>query len=176
MADDDYRGEQSIWHAWREAAIKFDYFVTGGTAALCAFIGQTAEFGRLGVNPQTLELVALLVLVFSVAVGFARIEKLTHAFGMNYNVMTNARIRRQIEDGLANFKGPGKMKVFGELKSPAEVEEIVKERRAQGDRIRASFDRVVQRSEAWYLVRNITLAVGFLMLVAARVWAPYFSP
>jgi hypothetical protein len=70
---------------WREASDKFDYFVTGVTGALTAYVEQTLHPFRLGANPQTIELVALVLLVSSVVVGLKRIEATIQLYGLQQN-------------------------------------------------------------------------------------------
>lgn len=59
---------------WRQSSEKFDYFVTGITGALCAYISQTFNAEKISFSPNTLELLALLTLIASVFAGFKRIE------------------------------------------------------------------------------------------------------
>lgn len=60
---------------WRTSTEKFDYFILGVVCAICAFIAQGYKPAKLGINPATLELVALLIFVLAVVTGFRRIEQ-----------------------------------------------------------------------------------------------------
>jgi disulfide bond formation protein DsbB len=59
---------------WREASQRFDYFVTGITGALCAYIIQHFIPQRLSFSPYLLELSAVLFLLASFIVGLRQIE------------------------------------------------------------------------------------------------------
>jgi hypothetical protein len=62
--------------AYREASQRFEYFILGVSVALVAYGGKTLETEKLGINPYTLEVAALLLFTASVVVGFKRIEKI----------------------------------------------------------------------------------------------------
>ena len=179
MADNPGRQEQDVWHAWREASIKFDYFITGGTGALCAFVGQTVKFERFGMNPSTLELVALLVLIASVAAGFVRIEKVIGAIGLNYLALQQGRVLAQLREGLKTFKAGANrdplITVYGEPKSADELKALIEDTGRAVRETDVELETLMRQATVWYFVRNGTLAGGFLLLIAARVAKPYYG-
>ncbi|HSS50357.1 MAG TPA: hypothetical protein VLX28_15580, partial [Thermoanaerobaculia bacterium] len=70
-------GEQTstkTFELWLEAAQKFDYFMTGLTAAIVGYLAPMLQPKRLGWNPQTVELLALILLLAAVLAGLKRIE------------------------------------------------------------------------------------------------------
>jgi hypothetical protein len=60
---------------WRDASLRFEYFVTGGTDALAAYVGQTSKLDKSRFNSESFELLALLLLIGSVITGLKRIEE-----------------------------------------------------------------------------------------------------
>lgn len=145
--------------------------IFGMTGTLCAYISQTFAVKPLSVSPQTLELVALLVLVLSVIAGFKRIElSLTVA---RYNAHT---LRVQEQKGQLVSKSQGTHLVnsaTGEVLDPIAVQTKI----MALSEILPEFEQGMRKSAEWggrwYHIRNWLLMVGFLMLVASRVWSAY---
>lgn len=54
--------------------LTFDQFVLGVTLAACAYLAQTLDYGMLGWNKSTLQLIPLIVLGAGAWLGFKRIE------------------------------------------------------------------------------------------------------
>ena len=76
-----------VYEKWRESTEKFDYFILGVLGALCAYISQTYKAERLGLNPGTLDLLALLVLVLAAVFGFRRIEAVNQGSLINHRIL-----------------------------------------------------------------------------------------
>ena len=133
---------------------KFDYFVVGAAGALCAYVAQHYEPAKLGANPSTLELAALLILVGSVIAGFKRLEQVT--------ILAGIRAQAAFFSGIAKGALPPQVGI-----TPDVAERAVKsgQDKTQLAGLRAAF---------WYDWRNRLLLLGFLALVAARVWSPYY--
>ena len=83
-----------VHEKWRESTEKFDYFILGVVGALCAYISQTFKPERIGLNPGTLELLALLVLVLGAVFGFRRVEQVNLVTLVNYRIL-HANERRR---------------------------------------------------------------------------------
>ena len=75
---------------YQKASQQFDYVVTGATGALCTYILQTFRPKRIDLSPYSLELLALLVLVVSVIVGFKMIESKVTGLGVNAEWLRNS--------------------------------------------------------------------------------------
>ncbi len=77
--------ERSIiaYDVYQKATQQFDYAVTGGTGAMCTYILQTFKPKRVDFSPYSLELLALLVLIVSVILGFKLIESEVTLFRIN---------------------------------------------------------------------------------------------
>ena len=166
-----------VYERWHIATEKFDYFVTGGTGALCAFIAQTAQFGRLGVNPSSLELVALLTLIGSVVAGFMVIERMNDGTFYNHLQLfheSRARyLRFELDMNPAQNHFPDG--VTGKPLSRRELEQAAKVNAANAQKLREAEGPAWAEIMRWQEWRNRLLAAGFFVLVAARVWAPYVS-
>ena len=161
----------SVFAYHRAASEKFDYFVTGLTGALCAYISQTFTPERISLSPASLELAALLILVASVFAGFKRIEISLVATRYNAHTLRLQEQRGQLVSKLGG--SPLVNSATGEILSPVSVQtkiQVITE-------VLPEFDKnATDNSEAsgnWYHARNWLLMVGFLMLVASRVWHAY---
>jgi hypothetical protein len=144
-----------MFEAWQKTVEKFDYFVVGGAGALCAFVANKWTPERLAFSPNTLELIALLLLIASVIAGFKRLERFEMLLRANHRML-------QLDDAARDHAAAG--------------------RAAEADREWSSacfFRDEIQKSErpmrVWYNLRNWLLLTGFLLLVVANVWTPYFE-
>lgn len=163
-----------VWKEWRTEVSKFDYFVTGGTGALCAYIAQKGQFGILGMTPQTLELAALMVLVLSVAAGFKKMEAVQLLLQWNSRILdSNEKTLMFNRDLLAS---PAKERFSYDalgLLTRNQVEQLVKDGITAQTNDEAGSARDNHKHLIYSRLRSWSLAIGFMMLVAARVWAPY---
>ncbi len=163
------------YERWQISTEKFDYFVTGGTGALCAFVAQTGHFTRLGWNPSTLEAIALLILIASVVAGFMTIERMND--GMYYNHLqlhheTRARyLRFELDTHPDQQQFPDG--VTGRPIDRAELEKRAADSAASARKLALREGptwAAIMRSQNW---RNWLLGAGFFTLIVARLWAPY---
>ncbi|XEG73693.1 hypothetical protein QA447_05535 [Pseudomonas sp. abacavir_1] len=63
--------------------LTFDQFVLGGSLAACAYLAQTAGYGRVGWNAKTLGLFPLLAMAVATWLGFKRVEITIHLLKSN---------------------------------------------------------------------------------------------
>lgn len=160
-----------VYDTWRQANEKFDYFVTGLTGALCAYISQTYNPGKISLSPGTLELISLLILIFSVFSGFRRIEKTIQTHRYNHRSLY---IAEQTGELVSNYSsGLAVNKNTGEVLTTAQIQErvrVLKEAKPEVDKFA---DDAASAAGFWYTIRNYSLLFGFLFLVASKVWAVY---
>lgn len=156
----------------RDASMRFDYFMAGLTGAITAYAGQTVKPVRLGYNPETLGLVALLLLIISVVAGLKQIEVGVQFYKTMHRLLYHAEARGNIvvaavEGGTVINKGTGDIYDTGQLALKAREHEV--KRGALEGRMES-----LNRRAAWcYRIRNGSLLVGFLLLVASRVLPAY---
>jgi hypothetical protein len=161
-----------IFDSWREASQKFDYFVTGLIGALVAFIGQSFKPVPVGVNPGTLELASLLLLVISFWAGFKRIERNTENLRLTFE-------RNRLEDQLIEMrtaKESGNIAIgmqTGKPLSDAERDKLIESIQGQYNakhQLLIDFSNSAYRFYHW---RNYLLIFGFVLLLVARVLKSY---
>lgn len=157
---------------WRTSAEKFDYFITGITGALAAFIGQNLQPERLGLNSATIELAALGLLIAAVVCGMRRIE--THITLLRLQSRRLYELERSGAAVDAALKGG----VFvnretGDVLSAEQLRRISMMGKDEALRLDAPLAELMERSLALYRWRNRTLLLGFATLVFARIMPAY---
>jgi len=161
-----------IFDSWREASQKFDYFVTGLIGALVAFIGQSFNPVPVGLNPGTLELVALLILIVSFWAGFKRIESNTENLRLTFE-------RNRLEDQLIDLRTvteSGNVAYgmhTGQPLSDIERDKLIDSMQTQYNTKDQYLKAFSDRAHRFYHWRNYLLILGLLLLVAARVLKAY---
>jgi len=161
-----------IFDSWREASQKFDYFVTGLIGALVAFIGQSFSPVPVGINPGTLELASLLILVISFWAGFKRIERNTENLRLTFE-------RNRLEDQLIELrtaKETGNVAFGMQTGQPLSAVERDKLLESMQGQYNAKHQLLIAFSNSayrFYHGRNYLLIVGFLLLLVARVLKSY---
>jgi len=159
-----------VYETWRQAVEKFDYFILGITGALCAYISQVYKPAQIGLNPGTLELLALLLLVASAVAGFRRVESTIHVTSLNHRYL-----RAQEERGVLVSKSGGHLinESTGDILSPDMVAHQIQVATEAIPRLRTQLESARNAAERSYGIRNGLLFVGFSALVAAKVWSAY---
>lgn len=157
---------------WRQASERQDYFVTGLTGALAAYIGQTLEPTRLGWNPQTVELIALVMLVGSIVLGFLRIETATEILRLTHHALSHqeaagAKLKASKAGGSHLNEATGSIHDADELA----VEAALHRKSAKDARVRMG--ALPEQSANYYHARNRWLFAGFVTLVIARILPAY---
>lgn len=159
-----------IYDGWRQAADKFDYFVLGVTGALCAYISQQYKPTKIGLNPGTLELAALIILVAAAVAGFKRIEKTMLLSRVNHKWL-----RTKEERGALMAAGSGALfnQGTGDIYSPDMVPQLIRSKTEAIPILAAQIAHIGGQAELFYGVRNWLIFVGFCALVASKVWLAY---
>lgn len=156
--------------AARDAQQKFDYFILGVIGAVCAFIGQSFRPEQLGVNPSTLELLAVLTLFGAGVAGFKRLESTNRVLKMNSGylyfqevrgAMTSAQGAPFINTATGRVYSPGKA-----ASHIAALDEVIP--KAKADLEKAGNDSLIA-----YKWRNRLLFSGFMLFISSRVWSGY---
>lgn len=160
-----------VFETWRQAVEKFDYFILGVTGALCAYISQVYKPAKLGVNPASLELLALTLLVAAAVAGFRRVESTIQVTSLNHHYL-----RANEERGVLISKsngGPLINESTGDILSPDMAARHVETMTQSIRLLHQQLEKARSAAERSYNVRNMLLIVGFSTLVAAKVWSAY---
>jgi hypothetical protein len=158
---------------WRESAEKFDYFVTGVTGALTAYVGENIHPIRLGLNAPTVEVIALALLTGSVIYGFKRIEAMVH-----FQRLQTQQLYAQEARGsnLVATQSPAVINVStGEVYTPKQLAERAEAFRVAGEKLEPIIEAAAVMGLRYYRWRNRLLVIGFITLVIARLLPAYLS-
>jgi hypothetical protein len=157
---------------WRASTEKFDYFVLGVVGAICAFIAQGYRPSRLGLNPSTLELVALLGLVLAVVAGFRRIEQTLLVIALNQRELHANEARggmiTKMQDGRTLIN-----EATGQFFNQEQAAKRVAQLARTIEETQPALEAAKVSALHHYKRRNALTLIGFLLLLAARVWSAY---
>ena len=157
--------------AWNEAAQKFDYFMAGLVGAIVAFVGQSFVPHRLGFNPSTLELFALVLLIASFWCAIKRIEIYTDFLRLTLQ-------RDHLEDKailLRKDTMAGEVKEIdnGETLSLEKKKQLAYENVASANRVQEELKSKAGKAVKYYSFRNYLIIAGFVLLLISRVSSVY---
>lgn len=161
-----------VYASWRESNEKFDYFILGIICALCAFIGQGYKPSRLGLNPGTLELAALLLLVLAAVAGFKRIEKTLLMILINQRQLHANEARGGMVEKLPS--GQTVINVAtGQTYTPEQTARRIAELTKTIGQLEHQLESTKRSTTVYYQFRNGLMLTGFLMLIGSRIWSAY---
>ena len=167
----EYNEIEKAFEKWHQSSQKFDYYITGFTGGLCAYIAQSYKATPVSISPNTLELISLLVIIASVVAGFKRIESQISIENLLAKLaFTKGEIEKYCQD-------PGDLGLLNQTTGKVVNPEVVKINLESLRNSRTKIDSKLQNSgdnwELWYSIRNWSLLCGFLLLVASKVWYAY---
>lgn len=169
MADEQSR---ITYDVYQKAAQQFDYAVTGATGAICTYVLQTLRPKRVDFSPYTLELLALLVLIASVILGFKLLESKVTLLRVNTELLRGSE---ELGALVANYPHLGGVNLqSGELLTPERAKRETALLREKSSAAKAALFHREDVCGRLYVWRNRCLASGFLLLVLARLSAPYW--
>ena len=160
--------------AHRDASQRFDYFILGLSVALVAYAGKTLQPEKLGVNPYTLEVASLLVLIASIVAGFKRIEQTILAHHVRFDLLDLRQSRGMMAQGFIE----GKTRIMPERGEKWEPEDMKREI----DRLdllipvcESKFEEVGKKGAKFYGWRNGLLICGFVGFFFSKLLIPYWK-
>jgi hypothetical protein len=102
---------------YREGEQRFEYFITGISTALCAYVGQTLQPQKFGFNLYTLEVLSVALVVASIIFGFKRIEIGIWLHRLNHTLLHMGEVRGTLVSNPQGFIN----ELSGELLTPTEI-------------------------------------------------------
>jgi hypothetical protein len=171
------RPTESYRDTWRDAADKFDGTLTAAVATIAGYAGQNLHPGRLGLNPTTLEVLALAVLLYALLASFRRHEAVMFArrhetdrmfFKEEAEAMHMAAERARLTPGAVLTNA-----ATGERATPDDIEAGAAAFRRDAAALSAPIDRAHRAAARLYRSRTNALLADIGLLVAARVWTAY---
>lgn len=162
----------NISELWRESSQKFDYFVAGLVGALVAYVGQSFTAEPIGLNPGSLELLALFLLIASFWSGFKRIEANTETLRLTFERNRADDLLIELRNG---FEGGRISRDIhsGRPLSPSEQQALLTKYSNDSNAADKHLGTYATKAYRYYHGRNYLLIGGFILLVVARVLKVY---
>lgn len=148
MADD--RGLE-LYRNYSSMEVGLDRLLLGISLAICGYLGQTVEFGRIGWNVPTGNLLVMLLFVLSSAFGVRRLERTRDTAKLNLMTMEIERLIRKV----------------GQQSTHREEMENGKET------VESQLTGIMRQASFAYNARNGCMFLGLLSYVALKVVAAY---
>jgi hypothetical protein len=156
----------------KESEQKFDYFLTGLTGVLFAYIAQTYTPRKLNFSPDSLEPLSLVFLGLAFFYGLKRIESSVCVHRDNHSMLDHqekaGEMTKAIGSSSSGFNPEtGEMIHVSEL--PLRRDFHIRHAEAAEIRVRKSADAGANH----YTKRNIFLYAGFAAIFLSKVLQPY---
>ena len=160
-----------VYRQLHEAEQKFDYFITGLTGAICAYIGEGYTPSKIGFNASTVELLSVVLLLISFGLGFKRIRWVITGKRLN---ASNLDAFEKKGEWTANFRGEPLINAStGEVLHPEDIIDRVKKHGKDINDLEQPMATARRKAMSFYLWRNRFLFAGFLGLLAGKVLQAY---
>jgi hypothetical protein len=154
---------------YREGEQRFEYFITGISTALCAYVGQTLQPQKFGFNAYTLEVFALALVVASIILSFKRIELRISLHRLNHALLHMGEVRGVLVSNPQGF--------MNELTGDASTAAMIQKRVQQIQESVPITEKNIKTAQAkvlkYYHWRNWLLLCGFLGLFISKILVPY---
>ena len=154
---------------YREGEQRFEYFITGISMALCAYVGQTLQAQKFGLNPYTLEVLSLALVVTSIIFGFKRIEVGISLKSLNHQMLHLGEVRGVLVSNPQGFIN----QLSGEVLTPDEIKKRIATINKDLPNIEKDMKSAQDKILKYYRCRNWLLLCGFIGLFASKILPPY---
>jgi hypothetical protein len=161
-----------IYEYYKDLAQRAEYLLVGIIAASVAFFWKADDPARLGLNPATLHLVGLLFLLTALMVALSRLHRQPGVFAY----MTEDH---DLGDECAQLvksatQGQSVVGSYGMLQ-PSDQAERIKKIDEELVKIRTAMANLNSHCNRLYKIRNMLLVVGYGLMLAERIWIPYYQ-
>jgi len=154
---------------YREGEQRFEYFITGISTALCAYVGQTLQPQRFGYNPYTLEVFSLALIVISLIFGFKRIELGISLKLLNHHMLHLGEVRGTLLSNPQGFLNQDS----GQVMTPGDIIKAINRIDKDLPTTFAKMKKAKAEILKYYKCRNLFLLVGFVGLFISKILVPY---
>jgi hypothetical protein len=157
---------------YKDLAQRAEYLLVGIIAASIAFFWKAEEPAKLGLNPATLHLAGLIFLLVAMMVALSRLHQQPFVFAKMAEDLDLADERVQLVQSAA--QGQSVVGSYGVLHPQDQVERI-QELDQNRIAVQAAMEKVNERCKRLYKIRNRLLVFGYGLLLAERIWIPYYK-
>ncbi|MFG9064102.1 hypothetical protein ACEPXS_14830 [Pseudomonas aeruginosa] len=139
-----------LFRSYSSMEVGLDRLLLGISLAICGYLGQTVEFGQIGPNVATGNLLVMLLFVLSAAFGVRRLERTRDTAKWNHGLL---EVDRLLKKGSSS-------PLFSEMDE-------------ERKKIEATLDTKMREAAFAYNARNLCMFTGLLSYVALKVLAAY---
>jgi hypothetical protein len=154
---------------------KFDYYVCSAAGALFAYIGQTYTPHTFDSWYYFLTPIALFALTVCFGIGLWAISISKIVIMLNKEVLLLLEESTQILELLGNSNA----EVFDSPKQKratrTELVAKVEVNRVSANELREDAIKEIRKADIFNSIRNLSLGVGFLLILASKILQPYFA-
>jgi hypothetical protein len=157
----------------QESQHKFDYFITGITGAIFAYVSQAYVPHRIGLDYSVIEPIAMLFLAASFFMGLKRIESTAAVIRLNHKMLQASEKAASITDKVGQ---PGTGIFVHNSGNEFTREQLIERRKmhlAEAEAAESLMQSLVSRGSRYYVLRDWSLVAGFLAIVVAKILLPY---
>ena len=161
-----------VYEYYKDLAQRAEYLLVGVIAASVAFFWKAHAPTKLGINPGTIHLMGLIFLLSAMIIALSRLHKQPGVFAFMAEDHTLADERDQLVKSAS--QGQSVVGSYGVLHPPDQlkrIEQLDRERAA----VRAAMDKLNDDCNRLYTIRNRLLVIGYGLMLAERIWTPYFG-
>lgn len=156
-----------LYENWLSASDKFDYFVLGLTGAVCAYIAKGFVPQKMSFTPNTVELIALTLLLVSLVFGFRRLEKSIIVHSVTFQLHSREELLQKLKDNPHDtVTDPDS----GKSRSKDDEIKLLSDRISEA---KSGRDKAVIAAERLYKWRNLFLFGGVFALLISKIWSAY---
>lgn len=153
---------------------KFDYFITGLTGTLFAYIVQTYTPQKLSLAASSAEPIALILLMLSFFFGLKRIEIAMVAMRLNHKSLDAAEKAGELTQAIIDGGATGFNTETGELLNVTDLHKRRTFYMKKAKEVEDKTESVLNKALKYYNCRNFFLVAGFLVILAGKLIQPYF--
>lgn len=166
---------QNSYNDWKEATQKFDYFILGASLALFAYEAERWKPVQLSWSSGTVELCGIVFILISILCGFLRIDCLSKLFYRSYVNLIAEAVSKKLEGSILmydSFEDVIDSKTGAKVPK-SKIEADAKFANTTLVKSKTRLESLQTWSTRYVLWRNATLALGFLLLLLAKIMVPY---
>lgn len=161
-----------LYEYWLQASQKFDYFVTGVCLALISYLANTLRPIPIGLNSNTLLLLATICLLAAALSGLRQIEATVTLL----QVMHSRIYKAEVAGNLISAAAEGGMLInrqTGDLFTPQDAAREGRAAQAVIPSIEKTQEKWASSAHRWYRWRNRFLLIGLTGVLVSKVVAGY---
>ena len=161
---------------YRESLLKFEYFFTGLIGVFCAYISQNFTVDKIGISPNTLELVSFLIFVISFGLSLSRLSGIVQGYKLNHRQLHLLELKGTLRLNLVNNPEKSQLnKDTGAILSARQVETEIIKIDKELKPLESMFSKLNKSNKSLFSWRNTLFLLAFFILIASKIWLAYYN-